>query len=107
MKVDLKPQLASRTRRGTQLTTPARLHCRSSTHPTAAVRANLQRVSGATTDPSASGQATDAAEDLPGPEGAFQPGQEAATRQQLFNRIAPVYDEVGVDSACNDCISTV
>jgi hypothetical protein len=31
----------------------------------------------------------------PGPEGAFQPGQEAAARQQLFNRIAPVYDEVG------------
>lgn len=30
----------------------------------------------------------------PGPGGAFTPGQEAATRQTLFNRIAPVYDEV-------------
>lgn len=31
---------------------------------------------------------------LPGPQGAFSPGQEAASRQGLFNRIAPVYDEV-------------
>ena len=31
---------------------------------------------------------------LPGPDGAFTPGQEASARQTLFNRIAPVYDEV-------------
>mmetsp|Transcript_21310 Transcript_21310/g.46537 ORF Transcript_21310/g.46537 Transcript_21310/m.46537 type:complete len:300 (-) Transcript_21310:889-1788(-) len=31
---------------------------------------------------------------FPGPSGAFTPGQEAATRQKLFNRIAPVYDEL-------------
>lgn len=31
---------------------------------------------------------------VPGPEGAFAPGKEAEARQGLFNRIAPVYDEV-------------
>lgn len=31
---------------------------------------------------------------LPGPQGAFVPGQEAEARQGIFNRIAPVYDEV-------------
>ncbi|EFJ45291.1 hypothetical protein VOLCADRAFT_75878 [Volvox carteri f. nagariensis] len=33
-------------------------------------------------------------DNLPGPQGAFAPGQEAAARQGLFNRIAPVYDEL-------------
>ncbi|GIL53150.1 hypothetical protein Vafri_8814 [Volvox africanus] len=33
-------------------------------------------------------------DNLPGPRGAFSPGQEAAARQGLFNRIAPVYDEL-------------
>jgi hypothetical protein len=37
---------------------------------------------------------TDGADIAPGPQGAFSPGQEAAARQKLFNRIAPVYDEV-------------
>ncbi len=31
---------------------------------------------------------------VPGPDGAFAPGKEAEARQGLFNRIAPVYDEV-------------
>ncbi|KAG2494058.1 hypothetical protein HYH03_007702 [Edaphochlamys debaryana] len=31
---------------------------------------------------------------VPGPDGAFAPGKEAETRQVLFNRIAPVYDEL-------------
>jgi hypothetical protein len=31
----------------------------------------------------------------PGPSGAFTPGKEAEARRQLFNRIAPVYDDVG------------
>ncbi|KAG1677019.1 hypothetical protein FOA52_001188 [Chlamydomonas sp. UWO 241] len=31
---------------------------------------------------------------LPGPSGAFEPGLEADSRQRLFNRIAPVYDEL-------------
>ena len=30
----------------------------------------------------------------PGPSGAFVAGQEGAARQQIFNRIAPVYDQV-------------
>lgn len=34
------------------------------------------------------------ASQLPGPDGAFTPGQEASARQTLFNRIAPVYDEL-------------
>lgn len=34
------------------------------------------------------------AQSTPGPEGAFIPGQEGQARQKLFNRIAPVYDEV-------------
>lgn len=29
-----------------------------------------------------------------GPEGAFEPGQESEARRTLFNRIAPVYDDV-------------
>ncbi len=29
-----------------------------------------------------------------GPAGAFTAGNEAAARQQLFNRIAPIYDQV-------------
>ncbi|GLC33604.1 hypothetical protein PLESTB_000094400 [Pleodorina starrii] len=38
--------------------------------------------------------ATSGDDSLPGPQGAFSPGQEAAARQGLFNRIAPVYDEL-------------
>ncbi|KAG2435263.1 hypothetical protein HXX76_007341 [Chlamydomonas incerta] len=37
--------------------------------------------------------ATDS-EALPGPQGAFVDGQEAEARQGIFNRIAPVYDEL-------------
>ena len=37
--------------------------------------------------------ATPAAEQA-GPSGAFVAGQEGAARQQIFNRIAPVYDQV-------------
>ncbi|KXZ43497.1 hypothetical protein GPECTOR_88g440 [Gonium pectorale] len=33
-------------------------------------------------------------ESIPGPQGAFTPGREAEARQGLFNRIAPVYDEL-------------
>ncbi|GBF89833.1 hypothetical protein Rsub_02537 [Raphidocelis subcapitata] len=44
--------------------------------------------------PRASTSGRDGAERTPGPQGAFAPGQEAAARQQLFNRIAPVYDEL-------------
>lgn len=34
--------------------------------------------------------------DLPGPRNAFVAGQEAATRQELFNRISSVYDEASI-----------
>lgn len=34
-------------------------------------------------------------EEVPGPRNAFVPGQESESRRQLFNRISPVYDEVG------------
>jgi len=40
--------------------------------------------------------ATPAAEQA-GPSGAFVAGQEGAARQQIFNRIAPVYDQVRLD----------
>lgn len=43
----------------------------------------------------ASTSAAAAYEQMPGPRNAFVPGQESETRQQLFNSIAPVYDEVG------------
>lgn len=32
--------------------------------------------------------------EVPGPSGAFVAGQEAEARRSLFNRIAPVYDEL-------------
>lgn len=41
-----------------------------------------------------SAAATEQQQQLPGPDGAFAPGQEAAARQRLFNRIAPAYDEL-------------
>ncbi len=43
--------------------------------------------------------ATPAAEQA-GPSGAFVAGQEGAARQQIFNRIAPVYDQVRLDRHC-------
>jgi hypothetical protein len=57
-----------------------------------AARTELQSATTSAAQPSTSGRFD--GEELPGPQGAFQPGQEAAARQQLFNRIAPVYDEV-------------
>ena len=38
--------------------------------------------------------ASNSADALPGPSGAFTPGQEAESRRTLFNKIAPVYDDV-------------
>ena len=40
-------------------------------------------------------RAVEAELDLPGPINAFVPGMESEARRTLFNRIAPVYDEVG------------
>ena len=39
-----------------------------------------------------------------GPAGAFEQGREAATRQRLFNRIAPAYDQVLVSSSTTDVV---
>jgi ubiquinone/menaquinone biosynthesis C-methylase UbiE len=39
-------------------------------------------------------RASGSAEQEPGPDGAFAPGREADARRSLFNRIAPVYDEL-------------
>jgi hypothetical protein len=41
------------------------------------------------------GSAPTVYEEVPGPLNAFVPGQESESRRQLFNRISPVYDEVG------------
>lgn len=68
------------------------------------LRRSAQRASDALTEPA-----------VPGPSGAFEPGREAQSRQKLFNRIAPVYDEVDemhayththmLASACRVCLS--
>ncbi|KAI8464320.1 MAG: ubiE/COQ5 methyltransferase family-domain-containing protein [Monoraphidium minutum] len=63
--------------------------------PLFAARTDLQPAAAAA--PQASQPSTSGRPDtggVPGPRGAFEPGQESAARQQLFNRIAPVYDEL-------------
>jgi hypothetical protein len=55
---------------------------------------SARRLRGDTGTPAVSSSGTSAnAASTPGRD-FFQPGQEATSRQQLFNNIAPVYDEV-------------